>query len=207
MAFDIITPLVLLFTYLLCGIPFGYLVVRQQKGVDIRSVGSGNIGATNVLRAGGKAAGVLTLVLDAGKGYLAIKAVSLLCPGRPVLLAMTAVAALLGHLFPIYLKFKGGKGVATTVGVFLALAPWAALSAIGLFGLVVLLWRFVSLGSIVAAAAFPLFFYWLDYRRLPGLQWSLGAALICSSLVIWRHRENIRRLVAGTENRLTGSKP
>jgi glycerol-3-phosphate acyltransferase PlsY len=194
--------------YLLGSIPFGYILVRIFRGGDVRESGSGNIGATNVARSS-LALGALTLLLDGTKGLLAVTAGSLLAasaardaaarlPLYPFA-AIAAIFAVLGHMFPVWLKFRGGKGVATSVGVFLALAPKTLLIACALFVALVAAFRYVSLGSIIAAAAFPLLAYGLhDYRSSPEI---LAAICLIAVLVISKHRENIRRLLAGTENR------
>ena len=154
-------------SYLLGSIPTGYLVIRIFRKQDIRSVGSGNIGATNVLRSGGKGLGALTFLLDMLKGcaavYLGAALGVLLAPSAPErnMQALAALCAVLGHMFPVWLGFKGGKGVATGFGVFLVAAPWAALAAISVFIVVLGLSRYVSLASIVGSASFPLFAWFL----------------------------------------------
>ena len=196
--------------YLLGSIPFGYILVRLFHGQDVRESGSGNIGATNVARSS-PALGALTLLLDAAKGLLAVTAGSLLAASaardavaRPQLYIFPAIAgvfAILGHMFPIWLKLRGGKGVATSVGVFLALAPKTLLVALALFIALVAAFRYVSLGSVIVAAAFPLIAYGLhDYHASPEI---LGSICVIAALVIFKHHENIRRLLAGTENRFT----
>src|SRR5262245_32324656 len=149
------TLLLVLTAYLLGSIPFGYLIVKFKEGRDVRSSGSGNIGATNVLRTAGHSSAVLTLALDAAKGYLAVWLASSITQGSPQTVALAATAAVLGHLFPIFLKFKGGKGVATALGVFSYLSTIPILIAVVAFLGVVILFRYVSLGSMVAAVAFP----------------------------------------------------
>lgn len=191
--------------YLLGAIPFGYLFVRLKQGVDIRAVGSGNIGATNVLRATGRSAALLTLALDTAKGYLAVFGTGYFTHQDRHFVALAAGAVLLGHVFPIYLKFKGGKGAATGMGVFLYLATLPVLGSMMIFLVVVVIWRFVSLGSILGTAAFPILYFLMDYRQEPSF-WTLLAAVFCSCLVIFRHKDNIKRLAAGTENKLTGLK-
>lgn len=197
-----------LVAYLLGSIPFGYILVRAFRGGDIRESGSGNIGATNVARSS-PALGALTLLLDAIKGLLAVIAGSLLAASaprdaatRPPLYAFAAIAAIcavLGHIFPIWLKFRGGKGVATSIGVFVALTPKTLLVALAVFIGIFAAFRYVSLASIVAAALFPLIAYGLrDYHSSPTI---LAAICIIAALVILQHRDNIRRLVSGTENR------
>ena len=206
MSFYIATAVI---AYLLGSIPFGYILVRAFHGQDIRDSGSGNIGATNVARSS-PALGVLTLLLDAVKGLLAVTAGSLLAAkagraaatGPPLyaFAALAAVCAVIGHMFPVWLKFRGGKGVATSVGVLLALAPKTLLVALVLFVALVAVFRYVSLGSIIAAVAFPLIAYALhDYQSSPAI---LAAICAIAVLIIIKHHENIRRLLAGTESRL-----
>jgi glycerol-3-phosphate acyltransferase PlsY len=198
-------------SYLLGSIPFGYILVRCFQGVDVRSIGSGNIGATNVARSGRKGLAIATFLLDAFKGWLPVLLVvklggSLVASHAQleILATASALSALAGHVFPVWLGFKGGKGVATGFGVFLALAPLAALLALLIFAVIVLLTRYVSLGSILAAAAFPVILYFLERNSLPlaALLMSSAAAL----LVIFRHYQNIGRLFAGTESRVGARK-
>jgi acyl phosphate:glycerol-3-phosphate acyltransferase len=181
----------------LCGsIPTGVLIARRL-GVEVRKVGSGNIGATNVARSAGKKAGLLTLLGDAAKGLLPVLIVRLWDLGDTTL-AATAVAALLGHLFSPFLGFSGGKGVATGLGVFLGLAPYAILLALLLFLATFALSRIVSLASLVAAAATPLLLLLLAYPRA-----QVVAGLVIALLVILRHHENIARLWKGQEPKFT----
>jgi len=181
----------------LCGsIPTGVLIARRL-GVEVRQVGSGNIGATNVARSAGKKAGLLTLLGDAAKGLLPVLIVRLL-DLRDTTLACTAVAAVLGHLFPIFLGFSGGKGVATGLGVFLGLAPYAILLALLLFLATFVFFRIVSLASLVAAAATPLLLLWLAYPSA-----RVVAGLVIALLIIARHHENITRLWKGQEPKFT----
>ena len=191
--------------YLLGSIPFGYILVRIFRGEDVRAIGSGNIGATNVARKA-PGLGLLTLVLDAVKGFAAVM-IGMLIGSRSgadertvyLLAALAAIAAILGHIFPIWLKFKGGKGVATGVGSFLALAPKAVLISLIIFAAVVIAFRYVSLGSILGAAAFPIFAWLLNgEKNSPGV---LAAMIAASALIILKHHANIRRLLAGTEHR------
>jgi len=182
--------------YLLGSIPFGYLIVRRKEGADIRETGSGGTGATNVSRRAGKLAGVLTLLLDAAKGCIAVliaKTVS----GDDWVIAAAAIAALVGHIFPVWLSFRGGKGVATGVGIFLVLAPVALLCAGVVFVAIVLLTRFVSLGSIIAAVLIPVL-VWVQSDSQP----LLTAAIVGAALIVFAHRSNIQRLVSGTESRI-----
>jgi glycerol-3-phosphate acyltransferase PlsY len=198
-------------SYLLGSIPFGYILVRLFQGIDVRSIGSGNIGATNVARTGGKGLAIATLALDAFKGWLAVFLV-LTLPGIPVsgpaqlhtLATFAALMAVIGHMFPVWLGFKGGKGVATGLGVFLALAPKAVLIVLLLFIAIVALTRYVSLGSILASAAFPVALWWLDRDSFPPVALALCAA--AALLVIIRHHQNIGRLMAGTESRFGARK-
>jgi acyl phosphate:glycerol-3-phosphate acyltransferase len=197
---------VIVCSYLLGSIPFGYILVRAFQGVDVRSVGSGNIGATNVARSGGKKLALATFLLDAFKGWLPVFVVL----HRPALAAaaslplttlgtVAALSALVGHMFTVWLKFQGGKGVATGLGVFLALAPTSALLVLAIFTVIVLVTRYVSLGSIIAAAAFPLILCWREHDKFPAPALLMAAA--AALLVIFRHRKNIGRLWAGTESR------
>jgi len=194
-----------LLAYLVGAIPFGYLFVRLTQGRDIREVGSGNIGATNVLRTSGLAIGIVTLLLDAAKGYLAVLVTGVMTHQDRRFMALAAGAAVLGHVFPVYLGFKGGKGVATSAGALFGLAKFSTVGAILVFLLVVAVWRFVSLASILAAAFLPVLFLVIDYDHQPSLA-VLLVVVFCCALVIVRHTENIRRLVAGTENKVTGLK-
>ena len=147
--------------YLLGSIPFGVLLARLAGAGDVRSAGSGNIGATNVARVAGPLAGILTLVLDTAKGAAAVLLADRLANGSAMWVILAGLAVLMGHCFPIWLRFKGGKGVATALGVFLMLSPPSALAALFVFVLVVGYWKYVSLGSISAAAAMPLLIYFL----------------------------------------------
>ena len=204
--------LVAVIAYLLGSIPFGYLLLKIFRKQDVRTIGSGNIGATNVARSGAKGLGIATLVLDALKGFVAVSMTgivpSLITPGNPsspaipnpaILAGLAALFAILGHMFPVWLKFKGGKGVATGVGVFLALAPKAVLIVLVIFAAIVAVSRYVSLGSIVASALFPIFFL-LMYRSNAT---PATVLLVCgvAALIIWKHKDNIRRLASGTEHR------
>ena len=197
--------------FLLGSIPTGYLLVRIFRKQDIRSVGSGNIGATNVLRAGGKGLGAATFLLDVLKGcasvWLGAALAAILAPSldprNPE--ALAALCAVLGHMFTPWLNFRGGKGVATGFGVFLVAAPLAALAAIGLFAIILALSRYVSLGSILAAAAFPVLAYFLVHGSRPAFFLAVQAAV--ALLIIVKHHQNIRRLLAGTESRFGARKP
>jgi acyl phosphate:glycerol-3-phosphate acyltransferase len=192
--------------YLLGSIPFGLLLSRLSGAADIRKTGSGNIGATNVARVAGPLAGILTLLLDAAKGALAVVLAARLSEQGATWMMIAGLCALIGHCFPIWLGFRGGKGVATAAGVFLALCPPAFLGAIILFVLVVIYWRFVSLGSISAAAAMPLliYFFWAPHHAPPYVVTfgSLAAAL----LIVYKHDANIQRLVQGDEPKFSFGK-
>ena len=196
--------------YLLGSIPTGYLLVRFVRKQDIRTVGSGNIGATNVLRSGAKGLGAATFLLDVLKGALAVLVGARLAAlGFPHLQphsaeALAALCAVLGHMFPIWLGLRGGKGVATAFGVFLVMVPYAALGSLAVFILVMALFRYVSLASILSTAAFPLF-AWLT---APWAHNYLVMAIIgiVSGLILVKHQQNILRLMAGTEYRFGGKK-
>jgi glycerol-3-phosphate acyltransferase PlsY len=186
------------FSYLLGSIPFGFILVRIFRGQDVRLTGSGNIGATNVARSS-PALGVLTLLFDALKGLAAVALTRAFFPGRNVLAVTATLFAVVGHMFPIWLKFRGGKGVATGLGSLAMIAPKAILIMLGIFVAVVLVFRYVSLGSIVAVALFPVL-VWLmrDYGDSSRI---LALMAVTSVLILVRHHENIRRLWAGTEPR------
>jgi glycerol-3-phosphate acyltransferase PlsY len=202
--------------YLLGSIPFGYLIVRAMESADVRETGSGGTGATNVSRRAGKAAGVVTLILDALKGAAAV-AIAKLVSGLPIFgggigpplqnaqwwVAAAAIAVIVGHIFPVWLRFRGGKGVATGVGVFLMLAPIAVAIAALVFIVVVTSTRYVSLGSILAAVAIPLFvlLQHIFVRRVESLTPILSAAVMGAALIVFAHRENIRRLIGGHESK------
>ncbi|MBN1141824.1 MAG: glycerol-3-phosphate acyltransferase [Deltaproteobacteria bacterium] len=189
--------LVLLACYLIGSIPFGLVVTRLAGVGDIRKAGSGNIGATNVYRTAGRRLGILTLFLDALKGALPLYFCKLFLPLDETRIGLIALALFLGHCFPIYLRFKGGKGVATALGVFLVLNPLAVLEALLLFVFIVWKSRYVSMGSISAASVMPLLIY-IHQKSLP----LFLAALAIGLVVIYRHRENIERIAHGTESRL-----
>jgi glycerol-3-phosphate acyltransferase PlsY len=197
-------------TYLLGSIPTGYLLVRVFRHEDIRSVGSGNIGATNVLRTVGKGLGAATFLLDMLKGSTAVWVGGLigamLIPDTPLraVQALAALCAVLGHMFPIWLKLRGGKGVATGFGVFLVAAPWAALAAISVFIVVLFLSRFVSLASILGAGLFPVFAFFMVTGQKPHV--FIAVQFSVALLIIVKHHQNIRRLLAGTESRFGARK-
>jgi glycerol-3-phosphate acyltransferase PlsY len=230
---------VIVIAYLLGSIPFGYLIVRATQGADVRETGSGGTGATNVSRRAGKAAGVITLVLDASKGAAAV-AIAKLILGLPIFggvrhigpllptlggnnlgghvligragspeqdvywwVAAAAIAVIVGHIFPVWLRFRGGKGVATGVGVFLMLAPIAVVLAALVFLGIVMLTRYVSLGSILAAVAIPLLVL-LQHafvRQVESLAPIMSAAITGAALIVFAHRENIGRLLRGNESK------
>ncbi|MGH9717922.1 MAG: glycerol-3-phosphate 1-O-acyltransferase PlsY [Candidatus Acidiferrales bacterium] len=191
--------------YLLGSIPFGFLIVKALRGRDVRSTGSGNIGAANVARSAGAFAGILTLLCDAGKGYLAVWIAARWVHGSASAHWMigAAVAAVIGHVFSIWLRFKGGKGVATMFGAFLPISGLAVAAAAVLWILVVGFWRYSSLGSMASAAALPILVY-LFYapRHAPPTTVTLGTVFV-SLLVLVKHSGNLRRLMDGTENRLS----
>ena len=195
--------IVLIVAYLIGSIPFGYLIVRTMSGGDIRQTGSGGTGATNVSRRAGKAAGVLTLLLDALKGAAAVL-IAQTVAGNDWIKAAAAIAVIVGHIFPVWLGFRGGKGVATGVGVFLVLAPIALLCAGIVFISIVFFTRYVSLGSITAAALIPLF-VWLQnvfVEPVADLRPLLTAAVVGALLILVAHRGNIERLARGTESQI-----
>lgn len=192
--------------YLLGSIPFGYLLVRFFRHEDIRQKGSGNIGATNVIRSGGKGLGAVTFLLDVLKGLCAVVLCGYIAARmgaspieRTNATALAALCAILGHIYTVWLGFKGGKGVATAFGVFLALAPWAALAGFGVFALVFAASRYVSLASILSAAAFPVLAMLLPHPlRTP---WFAAVLFLIPLIVIAKHHQNIARLLNGTEYR------
>jgi acyl phosphate:glycerol-3-phosphate acyltransferase len=193
-------------SYLLGAIPFGLLLAKIFGGADVRKAGSGNIGATNVSRVAGPLAGILTLVFDAAKGSAAVLLAAHLTDNSALWTVVAGFLALIGHCYPIWLSFKGGKGVATAAGVFLVLSPAAMFSALAIFILVVIVWRFVSLGSLAAAASIPLLMYFLwAPHHAPPLAVTFGSLAI-STLVIYKHDANMQRLVEGTETKFSFSK-
>lgn len=188
--------------YVLGSIPFGYLIVRWQKGIDVRLTGSGSIGATNVMRNLGLAGFVATFALDCAKGAAAVLLAARWTGDDARWTGAAAVAAIFGHCFPLWLKYRGGKGVATTIGVYLLLTPAAVGVWLMVFGITLVLWRYVSLGSIIASALFPALVYFLD--RPPSA--IVLAAAASAAIVIGKHHSNIRRLLAGTESRIGNQK-
>ncbi|HOD76438.1 MAG TPA: glycerol-3-phosphate 1-O-acyltransferase PlsY [Syntrophorhabdaceae bacterium] len=194
----VLNPLLVVFAYFLGSIPVGVMLGRL-KGVDPRKTGSGNIGATNVMRAAGKKLGVVTLILDAAKGFVPVALATLL--GVPLcVVALVGLVAFLGHVFPVFLRFKGGKGVATALGVYLAISPVTILAAFVVFVIVAAIWRYVSLASMIGATVVPIGLY------LIGAPWSFVVmAVLITLVVIVRHKDNITRLVKGTESKLSFS--
>ena len=194
--------LALAIAYLLGAIPFGYLLVKLRTGTDVRASGSGNIGATNVLRTTGIATGIATLVLDIAKGYIAVWIAGLLSGNNPLWMSAAALAVMAGHAYPIFLGFRGGKAVASFIGAFLRLTPVPMIASLVVLVAVVAWSRQISLGSIVAAGTFPLA-VWLILQ--PSI-YVIGAALIAGIFVILRHKTNIRRLRDGSERTLSWGK-
>lgn len=193
--------LYLLFAYLCGAIPFGYIIAKVFGKVDIRTIGSGNTGATNVYRSISKPLGVLTLILDLLKGFIPVYCTMALNPDSSWLIISVAFITIIGHIFTVFLNFKGGKGVATGCGVFLALNPLAILICFLVFVLVLAMFRYVSLASIMAAVMLPVSLYFLNSMRE-----IIIFASIISILVIVRHSSNIKRLLNGTENKIYGTK-
>jgi glycerol-3-phosphate acyltransferase PlsY len=187
--------LAIVIAYLLGAIPFGYLLTRFTTGKDVRTEGSGNIGATNVLRAAGRGAAIATMVLDIAKGFAAVWIAGLLTDNSAGWMADAALAVMVGHAFPIFLGFKGGKAVATFTGAFLYLTPIPALAGIIVFVITVVATRYISAGSIMAAATFPLGVWLIDHPT-PNV---VVAALIAALIVIYRHKDNMQRMRAGKE--------
>src|SRR5436305_5051002 len=212
------TPYIIIIAvaYAFGSVPFGFLLVKIFRGEDIRLTGSGNIGATNVARSGAKGLGIVTLLLDALKGTFAVWfayalgnsaynacAIGTFCIPVVRLMACAALGAVLGHMFPVWLRFRGGKGVATAVGCFFVLFPKAMLISFVLFFVVVVITRYVSLGSIFSSIAFPLIARLADYAPWPSV--ILAAAI--SLLIVVKHHQNIRRLLSGNENRFGEKSP
>jgi len=193
-----ITLLAAAIAYVLGAIPFGYILVKATTGRDVRAGGSGNIGATNVLRTTGRAAGIATLLLDIGKGYLAVWIAGRLSDHNVLTMCVATLAVMAGHAFPVFLHFKGGKAVASFVGAFLCLTPVPLAAVLVVFVAVVAWTRYISMGSVVSAATFPLA-VWLFEKDL----FMLLTAAIAGAFIIYKHSANIRRLHAGTENVFT----
>jgi glycerol-3-phosphate acyltransferase PlsY len=186
----------LVIVYLIGSIPVGFLIARIAGGFDIRGKGSGTIGATNVLRTLGPAPAIATLLGDILKGYVAVRAAEVLGP-EPAWGAAGAVLAIVGNCWPVFLRFKGGKGVATGLGAFLALAPKAILPAIAAWFILAVAFRYVSLASIVGCVAMAIGVWFFDYPRVYA-----AAAGCAAALIVWRHQANLKRLLSGTEPRL-----
>jgi glycerol-3-phosphate acyltransferase PlsY len=195
--------LAVLIAYFLGAIPFGFLLVKFTTGSDVREAGSGNIGATNVLRTAGRGQAVATLILDIAKGFLAVWIAAVLTGDAPLWTSLAALAVMAGHAFPVFLRFQGGKAVASFIGAFLYLTPLPLAIALLLFLLAVARTRHISAGSILAAGAFP-FGVWMILH--PPFEITL-AACIAGAFVVYRHRSNIERLRAGTENVFRWKKP
>lgn len=185
-----------LLAYLIGGLPFGYWFVHFTLGRDIRTMGSGNIGATNVHRTAGRKAGLVVLLLDIFKGFFAVWIASRLTQGNPLAIGLAAAAVMLGHCYPVFLKFKGGKAVACFVGAFAYIAPLALLAAGGAFLIVVFASKYISLGSLMGAFLLPFIYWWMDDPPLP----LLISAFFAAGLIVYRHRANIERLRSGTEH-------
>ena len=191
--------------YLLGAIPFGYLLVKFvfTPGEDVRTCGSGGTGATNVTRKAGRTAGLLTYLLDVGKGIAAVSLMQTVAGHDYLWIGAAGIAAIIGHIFPIFLGFRGGKGVATGVGIYLLIAPYSVLAALVLWAVTVYFTRYVSLASLVAAGSLPLL-SWLFYgvsRPDPHFTALIIIALAAFCLILFAHRENVRRLIRGQEKR------
>jgi glycerol-3-phosphate acyltransferase PlsY len=191
--------LVVLAAYLIGAIPFGYLLVKLKSGEDVRSMGSGNIGATNVLRTTGRGLGFLTLVLDIAKGVLAVWLADRLTNGSIQWMSLAALAVMAGHAYPVFLKFRGGKAVASFVGAFLYLTPLPLAAMLFVFAITVAVTRYISLGSVLAAGFFPLSVYLIEHP--PAIV--VWAALLAGVFIVLRHRANMQRIRAGNENLLS----
>lgn len=187
--------LAIVIAYLLGAIPFGYLLTRFTTGKDVREHGSGNIGATNVLRAAGRTTAIGTLVLDIAKGFAAVWIAGMLTENSAGWMADSALAVMVGHAFPVFLGFKGGKAVATFIGAFLYLTPIPALAALIVFVITVTVTRYISAGSILAAATFPLGVWIIEHPTVN----QLVVAVIAAAIVVYRHRDNVRRMRNGKE--------
>lgn len=189
--------------YLLGSIPFGFIAAKLVKGIDIRKCGSGNIGATNVFRVVGKKWGILVFVLDALKGYLAVHLPYLFkgsAQSVPQIMFL-GIAAILGHTFTLWLSFRGGKGVATSFGVFLGICPVPTLLSFGIFCVVFAFSRILSVGSLTAALTFPLTVY-LEYSKQAGFIWYEMISIALAVFIFYTHRQNIQRLLKGDEKKL-----
>ena len=187
---------ILIVIYLIAAVPTGIVLARVMGYEDVRDKGSGNIGATNVYRVAGKLPGVLTLVGDILKGFLPLLACKTWLTPTPTQLGIACAVAIVGHCYPVYLKFRGGKGIATALGIFLVISPAAVLGAAIVFGVAIAITRFISLGSVLAAMSAPLLVLMLNEPQPIFL-----ATLFIAALIIWRHRNNIKRLIDGSEDR------
>lgn len=187
---------VLIVIYLIAAVPTGIVLAKVMGYEDVRDKGSGNIGATNVYRVAGKLAGVLTLAGDILKGFLPLLACKTWLSPTPAQLGIACAMAIVGHCYPVYLKFRGGKGIATALGIFLVMSPFAVLGAAIVFGITVATTRFISLGSVLAAMSAPLLVLMLNQPQPIFL-----ATLFIAALIVWRHRSNIKRLMDGSEDR------
>ena len=187
--------LAVIIAYGLGAIPVGFLLVKFAAGKDVRAAGSGNIGATNVLRTSGQALGMATLALDIGKGFLAVWIAAVLTNNDTFWTSAAALAAIAGHAYPVFLGFKGGKAVASFIGAFLYLTPVPLLAALVVFVAVVAGTRYISAGSVVAAGSFPLGVWLISHP--PG--WVLVAAIVAGGFIVYRHKSNLERIHAGTE--------
>jgi glycerol-3-phosphate acyltransferase PlsY len=191
--------LAVLLAYLLGAIPCGYVLVRLTTGGDVRAAGSGNIGATNVLRTTGRTAGVVTLLLDIGKGFAAVWVASRLTEGSAPWMSVAALAVMAGHTYPVFLGFKGGKAVASWVGAFLCLTPGPLAATLVVFVVTVAVSKYVSLGSVLAAGLLPLAVWLISHPPLP----VVAAAFVAGAFIIWRHKPNLERIRAGEEHVLS----
>jgi glycerol-3-phosphate acyltransferase PlsY len=194
------TPLLLLLTaYLLGGIPFGFLLVKLTTGRDVRASGSGNIGATNVLRTTGWTIAIVTLLLDVAKGFFAVWLTGRFTANSPLWISAAALAVMAGHAYPLFLRFKGGKAVASFIGAFLYLTPIPLLAVLVLFVVVVAVSKYISLGSVLAAGTFPLGVWLILHPPLPVFL----AALLAGGFIVYRHRANLERIRNGSEHRFS----
>ncbi len=189
---------ILVTAYLLGSIPFGYLLVKWVKGVDVRTKGSGNIGMTNVWRVAGAKWGIATLVLDIAKGALAVGLARYLDPGDDLLSVVSGLAALLGNIFSVFLKFTGGKGIGVSVGIFFSLLPIPSSAGLAVFLIALGLTRMISVGSLLAAVTMATLAFYLE----GGFSWFSGLAIVATVILWWTHRQNIQRILAGTENKI-----
>jgi glycerol-3-phosphate acyltransferase PlsY len=195
--------LALIVAYVAGGIPFGFLLVKLTTGRDVRSMGSGNIGATNVLRTAGRSIAIVTLLLDIAKGFFAVWFASRLTGNSPLWMSAAALAVMAGHAYPLFLNFQGGKAVATFIGAFLYLTPVPLLSVLIVFVIVVAATRYISLGSIIAAGTFPLAVWLIEHPPAA----IVAASLIAGAFIVYRHSANLERIRAGNENVFRFSRP